>query len=124
MVKVLAVVFGLWLVMPLSTPAVAYVENASAQTLLEVCKGSGKWAKNVHWAGFICLSYIRGFVEGHNYTVYVTRSSRLHCIPSSVRAEQVQKVFLKWARDHPEYLHQEAPWALLAALTEAFPCLE
>jgi hypothetical protein len=53
----------------------------------------------------------------------VGRATSQFCLPADgISTDQAIKVFLKWARDHPEELHKRARLSLLIALKEAFPC--
>ena len=45
------------------------------------------------------------------------------CFPTAgVTAGQLQKVWIKWANDNPEYLQHEASNVVLIAFAEAWPC--
>jgi hypothetical protein len=45
----------------------------------------------------------------------------LYCVPSGVTVGQLIKVFLKYASDHPESLHEPRDFIIRMALGEAFP---
>ncbi len=44
------------------------------------------------------------------------------CFPTGVTAGQLEKVWIKWANDNPEYLQYEASNLVLIAFAEAWPC--
>lgn len=77
---------------------------------------------------FACMGFFKGLDEYQNIRVHYAKSSpfipfeSLYCLPRGVSYEQMVKVFLKWAEEHPEKLHMRAADAVLAALVRAFPC--
>jgi hypothetical protein len=44
------------------------------------------------------------------------------CPPVGLQEVQLIKIFLKYADEHPEQLHQEFTLVALNSLTHAFPC--
>ena len=46
------------------------------------------------------------------------------CAVDGMTARQVELVVLKWAEEHPEYLHWSSVDAIRIAVSEAFPCPE
>jgi hypothetical protein len=43
------------------------------------------------------------------------------CVPEAVTVQQESLVFIKWANDHPERLHEPASAGAMIAIIEAFP---
>ena len=64
-----------------------------------------------------CLSYVRGFAEGHAYS-----GGRIYCLPTGVTFEQLILVFRKWAAANPEDHHMPAAAGLARSIRLAFPC--
>jgi hypothetical protein len=78
------------------------------------------WVKLAH-----CAGYVSGMLDMHALMVapQVGRAASQFCLPADgISNDQAIKVFLKWAREHPEELHKSARVSLLIALKDAFPC--
>jgi hypothetical protein len=56
-----------------------------------------------------------GFIEQKIGTVFF-------CPPEGGSPNQLKKIFLKWANDHPERLHEEKDSVIFEVLRDAFPC--
>ena len=74
-----------------------------------------------------CLGYILGVHDGFTAGVafqaeHQHEEKQLYCLPGRIPAGQLEKIFLKWAEDHPERLHEDSVILLLNAWREAFPC--
>ena len=44
------------------------------------------------------------------------------CIPNKVTRGQTSQIVIKYLREHPERLHEQAVWLAAKALDTAFPC--
>jgi hypothetical protein len=44
------------------------------------------------------------------------------CLPRMIRNQQLMDVLIKYLRDNPEQLHQEAGLLTAVAMMKAFPC--
>ena len=44
------------------------------------------------------------------------------CVPDGVSLEQVMRVFVKFAEEHPEWLHKSAGMMFTMSLYQVFPC--
>ena len=78
-------------------------------------------------SGF-CSGYIAGFYDGRTTEDY-GKHKLMSCLPVeeggetlAVSYEQMVLVFIKWARDHPEYHHWEDWQGVRQAFADAFPC--
>jgi len=72
-----------------------------------------------------CVSYVKGIAD-------VFRSARLWgwaprnravCLPDDTNPDQIIRIFVKYAEQHPKELGESAPAMLRDALQRAFPCL-
>ena len=48
--------------------------------------------------------------------------SQKFCQPDEVTLEQLRRIYIKYATEHPEDLHLTAAGVALNAFVEAFPC--
>ena len=77
--------------------------------------------QNTFMTGF-CHGYISGILS-FNSVVRAIGENALFCVPDQgISVEQGLKVFLKYAEDHPEWLHENSRIHVAAALRLAFPC--
>lgn len=68
-----------------------------------------------------CLGYMRGFIE--SATAASGSGQRpAFCAPEAAPVGQIKEIFLKYAADHPQYLHVTAVRIVQQSLVEAFPC--
>jgi hypothetical protein len=51
-----------------------------------------------------------------------TQTMTAPCPGKHVTEEQVTDVVIKWLEDHPAKRHLPAPYIIMKALNEAFPC--
>src|SRR5262245_24910358 len=99
-------------VSPPNTPAI------TALTLKTWCETP--FEKDLGTTASFCVGYIRGVADGWTYTTPLLKETARSCIPAQATAEQLKLVFLKYAADNPEYLHEGAAGVVLAALEHAF----
>ncbi|KPJ79011.1 MAG: hypothetical protein AMJ54_00695 [Deltaproteobacteria bacterium SG8_13] len=69
------------------------------------------------------MGYIQGLLD--SYTVFSTRdpSLKVFCMPEQgVSSAQARILIVKWLKEHPERLHEQARLLVFHALAEAFPC--
>jgi hypothetical protein len=69
------------------------------------------------------MGYIQGLLD--SYTVFSTRDPTLNvfCMPEQgVSTAQARILIVKWLREHPKRLHEQARLLVFHALAEAFPC--
>jgi len=102
----------------LTSPAV--LAATSAEELASRCESaSGK---------DYCEGYIAGFYDGRTTHDY-GKAELMSCPPTdesgnslTVSYSQMALVFRKWAKDHPEKLHEPDWFALREAFAKAWPC--
>lgn len=71
-----------------------------------------------------CILYLQGVIDSFS-TIYILNGMQnILCFPDNIEAIQLKKVFLKWANNHPEKLHNIAASLVINAFSEAFPCKE
>jgi len=75
-----------------------------------------------------CAGYIAGFYDGRTTSDYGKPELRA-CLPTdasgaqlSVTYTQMVRVFVKWAKDHPDKLHWHDWQAVRQAFADAWPC--
>lgn len=99
----------------------------SNENLLTACR---------HWERFMngdvadmpevemCASYIDGFMHGVMSTdVWINNSQpKYFCPPQKSKFSQYRRMFLKWAANNPQRLHELAAEGLRESVIEKFPC--
>ena len=101
---------------------------ASAQQtaidLLRQCQG--REPQQAPEIGLIaCASYLSGILDAHAVLSGIKGGlpAPAFCLPAAgISNEQTMRVFIKWADNHPEWLHDSARISVFGALKEAFPC--
>jgi hypothetical protein len=72
--------------------------------------------------GFGCFMYISGATQ----TLLLNDDSETTmlspCPGGGVTDQQIADVVVKWMDDHPEKRDRPAPWIIMRALNDAFPC--
>jgi hypothetical protein len=94
----------------------ALVKNCRNITLLDKT-GNG----NALQAG-LCSGYIAGFVDGTYIGKVHGHLPIPYCLPPNVTNDELAKVVIKYADQHPEQLHETAPYFIAKALSVTFPC--
>lgn len=102
----------------------APVEANTGNELVKYCQEDAAWFDSGY-----CLGVVYGATQAMiKYEEYIEEADglgvRLGCVPEGVTTGQSKAVFLKYAGDHPEQLHQNAVSLIFKALWEAFPCEE
>ena len=113
----LLVVASLFLASPvLASPGVVVQAFQSGNSLSEYCTNSSE---------LYCLGFVAAIVDAHSTLVGSDLMNPLFCTPkevTEVTVGQMQKIVVKYLKDHPETLHLTASSLVFKALTEAFPC--
>jgi hypothetical protein len=69
-----------------------------------------------------CAAYISGMVDMHAMMSDIL-GRRLYCLPKTdITVRQTIRIFVEWAEEHPEQLHEGKRIGFVQALAEAFPC--
>ena len=96
---------------------------SSSSQLLEMCSVAiaemDGQKTNREFDATVCVSYLAGYRDGF---AVANEGGKNICIPSSVTAGQLARVFAKWGREHPELLHENKAVGVTRALVSAFPC--
>ena len=69
-----------------------------------------------------CVSYLAGIVDATTTWVDWEMMPKKFCQPDEVTLEQLRKIYVKYANEHPEELHLTAAGIAVNAFVEAFPC--
>jgi hypothetical protein len=105
----------------LASPAIADAEQKSTMDMVRECQGRGPAGE----LGLLaCASYLSGMMDLNAVLIGTKRlPNPVFCIPAAgISNEQAMLVFLKWATEHPEQLHETARMSMLISLSQAFPC--
>ena len=71
----------------------------------------------------MCAGYIDGMLEMHSIMRDLFGAKTPFCLPKrGISVDQAMKVFLKWAEDNPQDMHETARSSVLISLKLAFPC--
>ena len=90
--------------------------NASVRT-----DATEKLIENTMERGF-CFGFFSGILSANAIATGVL-GSPLFCTPrDGISLDQAIKVYLKYAQDHPEQLHESARSTVVVAFRLAFPC--
>ncbi|MEP5568107.1 MAG: Rap1a/Tai family immunity protein [Halioglobus sp.] len=95
----------------------AFAGYKSAYQLQQDCEenGTGDIA--------MCLGYLAGVSDAAAaITDWELGKEKGWCTPMGVTLGQLRQVFLKWAEERPEKLHNDAGSIVLDSLDAAFPC--
>lgn len=95
----------------ISKQTLSQEDTSSTNYLYELCSNKGDVGEAY------CLGYIGALADW-----FLTAGN--YCPPEGVNAGQTRKIFMKWAENNPEQLHQHQLVSVTLALTEAFPCPE
>lgn len=116
----------------LSSINVAKPEEEPSFTTIELfrdCRGVLKPIDALEPAEYVgvaaCAMYFGGLLDMHSVmsTERLGNGRPLFCTPSTgISNEQAARIFLKWAENHPESLHESARVEAILALSHAFPC--
>ena len=69
-----------------------------------------------------CFGFFQGLLDANSLTESIL-GKPIFCLPTGgISAGQAIKIYLKFANDHPEHLHQSARTTAAAAFLTAFPC--
>lgn len=93
----------------------------SVQTSGQMAEWLGKM-RDVDFALGACAGYFAGVLE-MNSIYKALKGQPLFCIPpDGISGDQAIKIFLKYASDHPEKLHENTQLFVFGAFVRAFPC--
>jgi len=112
----------------ITSPAFANSDNfPTANDLERSCHeliGAGNHVNSFN-IGY-CIGIIKGVIDSSNsYQEYMKlhyKFSPTLCVPKDWTCDEGAKVFIKWAKAHPERLHEPAVIGVFASHLEAFPC--
>ena len=101
------------------------VSSAAGRTdkLLWDCNGMHKNEVLKSMRMMSCAGYRDGIVDFQEVIRIIFPKARLFCPPKSgISVDQARRVFIKWAKNHPEKLHKSARVSVAIAMKNAFPC--
>lgn len=80
------------------------------------------FAENQYDIGY-CTGFFAAILDA-NFISQLTLGESLFCLPNGISISQMVKIYVRFADDHPETLHDRIPITIAVALGQAFPCLE
>ena len=108
--KKLLLIFSLLVVSPVHSAFLTGNDLlASCESLMDIAEWS-------------CIGYIKGVSDMTKISQEVLGSQKVICSPEGVTGDQLQKVIVKWLRENPESLHENAASLIWVVQKEAFPC--
>jgi len=87
----------------------------TGNTLLEKCE-----SRQGTTGYYICLGYLVGVADTFDALRPTTRFD--YCLREGATNAQLQRVVVKYLKEHPEELDLSAGWLVVLALTDAFHC--
>lgn len=103
--------------------------SASAEEMWRhTSAGTGLWISDVCRSSenadvLVCLVFIRGVISGQDMVTAVGGGRNVYCRDDkTVTVEQMRRVIVKYADDHPEKLNLDMGVFVYLALSGAFPC--
>jgi hypothetical protein len=99
--------------------------SGTATELLVDCRRVAALDKGENEAVFDvqrCGSYLRGFADGISVAKIAHPQDVFFCLPTTISEDELTRVVVKYAEDHPEQLHVSAPVFVLSAYRRAYPC--
>ncbi len=87
--------------------------------LMMSCRGAGS---NIEVTLMACAAYINGMIDANIMMSTIEGREPVFCPPSDIHGLQAIKIFVKWADEHPEQLHEHKRLGVTRSLLAAFPC--
>ena len=83
---------------------------------------SDRESRDASW----CLGWVQGVRETYQILrLLLDRGVTPNvCVPATVSADKLAEIYVKWADEHPESLHEHEGIGLSLALGDALACLE
>lgn len=103
--------------------AAASAETLRGDQLLIMLTDESARGMQASISRYRAMGYIQGLLD--SYTVFSTRDPSLDifCMPEQgVSTAQARILIVKWLKENPERLHEQARLLVFHALAEAFPC--
>lgn len=108
----------------LAAPSSANAQMTSALDLLRQCEGRASNAPPEY--GFlVCASYLLGILDMQALLTGLVgdNGGGLFCVPEGgIEGEQALRIYVDWANQNPNQLHETARMGALFAFMSAFPC--
>jgi hypothetical protein len=109
------------LVIGLASPLMAAEETM--EKLANRCKPVALDIRPVTGDMALCVGYFAGVLDTLHLAEVVLPGSTKMCLPEEgLSRDQAVKIFLKWAQEHPESLHEPAVYQVSYSLLQSFPC--
>ncbi len=107
----------------ISMPLQADAYSKSAGDLLRACERDSPGSPQEMADLMHCAGYLDGMLDFQAVLAVRHPQARLFCAPpGGISLSQARRVFVEWAQEHPEQLHESARVSVVIALSQAFPC--
>ena len=84
--------------------------------VLSNCQGSNEGGRS------LCALYLGAIVDATEIWAGAGLMPRLICMPAETSTDRLREIFVAYANQNPEELHEVASATVIAALIGAFPC--
>lgn len=102
----------------------AFSQDRTAIEILRLCDGREP-SFEPRFGPLLCGEHLQGLNDMHAFltdqNLPTQKAAKWHCAPA-LQLEQVIRIYVKHAENHPESLHNTPRLFFLEAMTEAFPC--
>jgi hypothetical protein len=70
-----------------------------------------------------CIGYVSGFLDAHSLSTTQSGAKKSICMPErGITNDQAIRIFVKYLRENPKFLHESGRMSLFVSLATAFPC--
>jgi predicted membrane protein len=112
--RMMRLVFSILIAIDISA---AFAAETNGLTLYNECNSSDIVFRDT------CGSYIFGVLDGIGFAVEKVKFPPPFCpTVTSISRQQLEMIYLQWARSNPQFLNLRRDEAVVAALVTAFPC--
>ena len=118
-------VFASLLLVFLTAPVGDAADSVTSSVLLRSCEAALGDDEDAKGLGMFCLGYVGGLADTYAVVQGVVpeeHRKELMCIPSTVDAEEMVRVIVKYLKDHPKLEAEPARVTAAVALSKAYPC--
>ena len=72
-----------------------------------------------------CIGYVAGFLDSHSLAMTQSGAKKSICTPErGITNDQAIRIFVKYLRENPKFLHESGRMSFFVSLAKAFPCVK
>ena len=71
-----------------------------------------------------CTAFIQGAINTHKYYTSYYNFPSQYCLPMAISERDIIGIFVKFVREHPDFIEKPAITTLHHSLKNTFPCTE